>query len=53
MSREPVILHVCPHCGRVFDSPSVCAESGDETVPTPMVVPPRTLGKLLEGEDCG
>ena len=35
---EPVILHRCPNCGRVFDSPSVCVErdgSGTPTVPFP------------------
>lgn len=36
---EVVINHVCPHCERVFDSPSVCVESGVETVPTPMLRP--------------
>jgi hypothetical protein len=35
---EIAILHVCPHCGRVFDSPSRCLESGEDTVPTPMTV---------------
>lgn len=40
---EPVILHKCPHCGRVFDSPSVCIESGEETVPFPAVVPKQQL----------
>lgn len=34
-SVEPVILHRCPHCDRVFDSPSVCMESGEQTVPFP------------------
>lgn len=32
---EPVILHRCPHCGRIFDSPSICMESGENTVPFP------------------
>lgn len=50
MAAEPVILHVCPHCSRVFETPSVCAESGRETKPTPMVVPPKTLARLLDGE---
>jgi hypothetical protein len=36
---EPAIQHRCPHCDRVFDSPSVCVESGEHTVPYPDVVP--------------
>jgi hypothetical protein len=45
---EPVILHVCPGCGRVFDSPSVCLVDNAETVPTPMVVASQTFEKLRE-----
>jgi hypothetical protein len=51
---EPAILHVCPHCGRVFDSPSVCMESGEETVPTPMTVSSeqaKDLGIAETGDD--
>lgn len=46
---EPAILHVCPHCERVFDSPSVCLESGQETVPTPMVVSSQQFKGLSGG----
>ncbi len=47
---EPVILHVCPHCERVFSSPSICMESGQHTVPTPDVVPTQTFDRLREQE---
>jgi hypothetical protein len=32
------ILHVCPHCHRVFDSPSWCVDGDCETEPTPQTV---------------
>lgn len=32
---EPVIVHRCPCCKRLFDSPSVCMKSGERTVPEP------------------
>jgi hypothetical protein len=45
---EPVILHRCPHCGRWFDTPSVC-EDGTETVPTPSFVPKQTAEVMFRG----
>lgn len=45
---EIAILHVCPHCGRVFDSPSLCVESGEHTEPQPVVVATQTFRKLNE-----
>jgi hypothetical protein len=45
---EIAILHVCPHCQRVFDSPSVCVESGQETVPTPMTVASQQFAELTD-----
>ena len=43
---EIAILHVCPHCDRVFDSPSLCAEGQCNTVPTPMRVSQRQARDL-------
>jgi hypothetical protein len=33
------VLYKCPHCGRWFDSPSVCMPSGAQTVP--VTFPPK------------
>lgn len=43
---EPAILHVCPSCERVFDSPSVC-EDGSVTVPRPFTVPSQWMRRNL------
>jgi hypothetical protein len=46
MSPDIAILHVCPHCKRVFDSPSICVEGECETVPTPSYVSPQQARDL-------
>lgn len=49
---ELAILHVCPHCGRVFDSPSYCVAGECSTESTPMVVPTQTMRRLLADPDA-
>jgi hypothetical protein len=46
--KEPdiAILHICPHCERVFDSPSWCVDGERETVPTPQRVSPQQAREL-------
>lgn len=45
---EVAVLHVCPHCGEVSESPSVCMESGQETVPAPMTVATQQFDAMTE-----
>lgn len=45
---EIAILHRCPHCGRVFDSPSFCVEGDVPTEPFPQKVPSQMFRKMNE-----
>lgn len=43
------VVHVCPHCGKFFDSPSVCVSSGRETEPREIRVTAEQAKRLSLG----
>lgn len=44
-----VVMHVCPRCGRVFSSPSVCAGDGSvSTVPKRYISREQAMAKLAD-----
>ena len=49
----PLILHRCPNCGRVFDSPSVCMEDRAQTVAFVRPIKLALVKKLPPGQPMG
>ena len=43
---EIAILQVCPHCGLIFETPSLCVKSGESTVPSPVMVTNQMFRRL-------